>query len=77
MVISYVADCGVLTASNFTNVELVTAGATTFNQTKTAYCKTGYRLLHSNNNSAESTQLTCEASGNWTEFTGCEKKGTL
>ena len=69
-------DCGTLTATNLTNVKSVTLGNTTFGESKTVECETGYRLRNSNNNSVVSSVLKCEATGKWTVFAGCEKKGT-
>ena len=68
-------DCGTLTATNLTNVKSVTVGNTTFGESKTVECETGYRLHNSNNNSVVSSVLKCEATGKWTVFAGCEKKG--
>jgi len=68
-------DCGTLTATNLTNVKSVTLGNTTFGESKTVECETGYRLHNSNNNSVVSSVLKCEATGKWTVFAGCEKKG--
>jgi len=68
-------DCGILTASNLTNVKYVTPGNTTFSESKTVECETGYRLHNNNNNSVVSSVLKCEATGKWTVFAGCEKKG--
>jgi len=70
-------DCGILTASNLTNVKSVTLGNTTFGESKTVECETGYRLHNNNNNnnSVVSSVVKCEATGKWTVFAGCEKKG--
>ena len=75
MLFYYFTDCGTLTVSNFTNVKSVTAGNTQFDESKTVECETGYRLRNNNNNSVVSSVLKCEATGKWTVFAGCEKKG--
>jgi len=77
IIIFSISDCGALTASNFLHVSTVTGGNTTFNESKTAHCMPGFRVIGSKYNSAETAHLTCGASGNWTAFTGCEKKGYL
>ena len=70
-------DCGTLTAFNLTNVKSVTPGNTAFDESKAVECETGYRLRNNNNNnSVVSSVLKCEATGKWTVFAGCEKKGT-
>jgi len=77
IIIFSISDCGALTASNFLHVRTVTGGNTTFNESTTAHCMPGFRVIGSNDNSANTAHLTCEASGNWTAFIGCEKKVIL